>query len=157
MKVKTTMHAINNTLSKYASFAPIILRVILGALLFWHGIDKFDTGMGNVSDAFEGWGVPLPGLTAPLTAVLEIVGGAALVVGAFTRVAAGLLSLVLIGALLFVKLEGSLLGGGSETDFAYLAGLLALVLLGPGRLSVDEATKTDNTMIDLRSSQSVSA
>lgn len=151
------MQGINRALSRYASFAPVIIRVILGALMVYHGIDKFNTGIGNVSDAFAGWGVPLSGFTAPLTAVIEIVAGAALIAGFFTRAAAALLAAVMVGALVFVKLEGNMLGGGSETDFVYLAGFLAIMLLGPGRLSVDEAMHTDATVIDLRSTQAVHA
>lgn len=148
------MHSLNSNLGRLASFAPTILRVVLGVLFLYHGIDKFDTGISNVEGAFDGWGVPLPGLTAPLTAILEIVFGIALIVGAWTRLAAAVLSVVMIGALIFVKLEGDVLGG-SETDFAYLAGLVSLMLLGPGRLSVDEAMKLDDTVIDLRSAREV--
>jgi len=143
------MHSLNTSLGRLASFAPTILRVVLGVLFLYHGIDKFDTGLSNVEGAFDGGGVPLPGLTAPLTAIIEIVAGIALIVGAYTRLAATVLSVVMVGALIFVKLEGDFLGG-SEIDFLYLGGLVALMLLGPGRLSVDEAMKLDDTVIDLR-------
>jgi len=148
------MHSLNTNLGRLASFAPTILRVVLGVLFVYHGIDKFDTGMSNVEGFFDSQGVPLPGFTAPLTAVLEIVAGIALIVGAYTRVAATVLAAVIVGALIFVKLDGDFLGG-SELDFTYLAGLVALMLLGPGRLSVDEAMKLDDTVIDLRGAREV--
>lgn len=142
------MQAINSTLARQASLAPIILRLVLGALLLYHGIDKFDTGISNVEAFFDSSGVPLPALTAPLVAVVEIVVGLALILGIGTRIAAVAQILVLVGALAFVKLPDVL--GSSELDLAYIAGLSALVLLGPGRLSVDEAIDADDTVIDLR-------
>ncbi|MDJ0770081.1 MAG: DoxX family protein [Ilumatobacter sp.] len=117
--------------------APLMLRLALGVIFFWHGVDKFDTGISNVEGAFDGWGVPVPGLAAPLTAVTEIIAGAMLIIGLATRLAASALAAVMVGSLLFVKLEDGLLGA-AELDLALLAGLLALVVTGPGWLSVDE-------------------
>ncbi len=145
------MKSLNRTLGRYASFAPLVIRVIIGGLFVLHGIDKFDTGISNVEGFFSSNGVPLAGFSAPLTAVLEIALGAALIVGLFTRLAAVVMTLVLVGAIAWVKADGGILGS-SELDLAYISGLLALVLLGPGRLSIDEAMQTDETVIDLRSS-----
>ena len=142
------MHTMNAALSRQASYAPLVLRLILGALLLYHGIDKFDAGISGVEGFFDSNGVPLPGLTAPLVAVAEIVVGVALILGIGTRIAAAVQIVILIGALFFVKLPTVL--GASEVDLAYIAGLAALVLLGPGRLSIDEAINTDDTIIDLR-------
>lgn len=146
------MSGINSALGRFASFAPTILRVVLGALILYHGIDKFrGGGIAGVEEFFRATGVPAPALTAPLTAIIEVVAGAALIVGAFTRLASAAMIVVLIGALIFVKLEGDVLGGGSEVDFAYLAGLFALLLLGPGAVSVDGMINQDDTVIDVRS------
>ncbi|MGH1493005.1 MAG: DoxX family protein [Acidimicrobiales bacterium] len=150
------MKSLNRSLGRYASFAPLIIRVILGGLFVLHGIDKFDTGISNVEGFFDSSGVPLAALSAPLTAVLEIVLGIALIIGLFTRLSAVILTLVLFGAIIWVKADGGILGS-SELDLAYISGLLALVLLGPGRLSVDEAMQTDETIIDLRVSREESA
>lgn len=142
------MQSVNATLARQAFLAPLILRLILGALLLYHGIDKFDAGISNVEGFFASNDVPAAGLTAPLVAVIEIVVGLALLLGIGTRIAAAVQILVLIGALAFVKLPTVLNGG--ELDLAYIAGLAAIVLLGPGRLSVDEAMGADETVIDLR-------
>lgn len=142
------MQSLNAALARQASLAPIILRVVLGALFLIHGIDKFDTGLTNVEGFFDSEGVPLAGLTAPLVAVAEIVIGIALIVGIGTRIAAAVGIAILAGALVFVKLPTVL--GSSELDLAYIAGLTAVLLLGPGRLSVDEAIDVDRTVIDLR-------
>jgi uncharacterized membrane protein YphA (DoxX/SURF4 family) len=88
-----------------------------------------------------------PGLAAPLTALVEIVAGVALIVGLGTRVAATLLGLVLVGALLYVKTDRGVISTepmpGAELDLALLAGLVALMAIGPGRPSIDAATGLD--------------
>lgn len=143
------MRSFNRALGRFASFGPLLTRVVLGALFILHGVDKFRTGLDNVEGFFASNGVPLSGLTAPLTAVLEITLGAAVMLGLFTRLAALVLTALLIGAIIWVKAPTIL--GGSEVDLAYISGLLALVALGPGRFSIDEAINTDDTVIDLRS------
>jgi len=133
-------------------FAPVVIRVLVGVIFLWHGIDKFRGGISNVEGAFDMWGVPAPGLTAPLTAILEVVGGAALIIGLLTRVFAALLSIVMIGALLFVTFELGLISGepktGAELELALLAGLVALMLLGRGPLSVDDQVGLDHDGLD---------
>lgn len=71
----------------------------------------------------------------------EVAGGLALIVGIGTRVAALLLGTVMVGALLYVKQDVGIISSGpmpgAELDLALLAGLLALVAMGPGPVSVD--------------------
>ncbi|MEJ7801540.1 MAG: DoxX family protein [Ilumatobacter sp.] len=133
--------------------APLVIRVTVGIIFLWHGINKFrGAGISGVEGAFDMWGVPAPSVTAPLTAVIEIVGGTALIIGLLTRVAAGLLAIVIVGALLFVTIELGLISSepkpGAELDLALLAGLIAVMLLGPGPVSVDELAGIDQTGID---------
>ena len=136
------MQSLNTAGDRLRPLVPIILRLTLGVIFFWHGVDKFRTGLGNVENAFDGWGIPAPGLTAPFSAVLEIVAGAALILGLATRAAAASLAGLIVGALVFVKLEDGLLGS-AELDLALLAGLVSLVALGPGRLSADHQLGLD--------------
>jgi putative oxidoreductase len=135
------MHQVCSTLNRARPAAPLVLRVIVGGLFLWHGIDKFDTGISMVEDMFEMWGVPAPGLTAPLTAVVEIVAGTMLVFGLGTRLGAMALSVVSIGALVYVKQDLGLISSdpmpGAELDLALLAGLIAVIVLGPGKVSLD--------------------
>ena len=129
---------VGSALTRWSELAPLAIRVVIGGLFVLHGIDKFDTGLANVEGFFASSGVPAAGLSAPLVAVLEIVLGAALVAGIATRLAAIVLAVILVGAVIFVKAEGGIIGS-AETDLAYLAGLVALTLIGPGRLSADSA------------------
>ncbi len=74
--------------------------------------------------------------------MLELIGGILLVIGLLTRLAALLLAVDLAVAILLVKVNLGLIaemGVGAELDVALIAGFLALVFLGPGRLSIDHA------------------
>ncbi len=123
-------------------YALAAARILLGYLLVAHGLDKFDNGLDNVGAQFAEWGVPAADLSATGVALLEVIAGAALIIGIGARVAAGLAALMLVGALYFVKFDLGVLGG-SETDFAYIAGLLAIFAVGAGRFSLDAALGLD--------------
>lgn len=146
MKQMTQM---TQTFDRLRPAAPLVLRVVLGGLFVYHGVDKFDGGIDMVERMFDSWGVPAPGLTAPLTAIVEIVAGVALVVGALTRLAALLLAIVMVGALLYVKTDLGIISTdpmpGAELDLALLAGLVALMATGPGIASIDRAAGVETT------------
>lgn len=63
-------------------------------------------------------------------------------VGIGTRIAAMLLSIVMIGAIIYVKLDLGIISSeptpGAELDLALLAGLVSLIVLGPGPISLDD-------------------
>lgn len=140
------MLSLNETLNRFAHLGPLVIRVILGGLFLLHGIDKFDTGLDTVEGFFASNDVPAAGLTSGLVAVLEIALGITLIVGLVTRLSALVLAVILVGAIVFVKAGQDILGG-AELDLAYLSGLAALVLMGPGPLSADEALKLDRTTV----------
>ena len=136
------MHQVCSILNRYRPAVPLILRVVIGSIFVWHGIDKFDVGISTIKGAFEMWGVLAPGFTAPLTAIIEIVAGAALILGIGTRIAAMLLSILMIGALYYVKRDLGIISSqpmpGAELDLAILAALVAVLFTGPGRYSIDD-------------------
>lgn len=136
------MHQFCSTLNRLRPTVPLILRVVLGSLFVWHGIDKFNVGISTIEGMFKSWDVLAPGFTAPLTAVVEIVGGVALVLGIGTRIAAMLLSVLMIGALIYVKKDLGIISSqpmpGAELDLSILAGLVAVLITGPGRYSIDD-------------------
>ena len=95
--------------------AVLVARVAIGAVLIAHGAQKF------------------------FAAVVELVGGAALVLGAATSVAGLLVTLNMLGALVLVHLGNGVFvdQGGFELVAALGAGALILAATGPGAWSVD--------------------
>jgi putative oxidoreductase len=116
-----------------------ILRVVAGSVFAAHGAQKlFVYGLAGVTGAFEGMGVPLANLVAPVVSGVEFLGGIALAIGLFTPVVGLLLGAVMASALFIVHLAaGFFLPNGIE--FVLVLGSIALlfVLTGPGAYSVD--------------------
>jgi putative oxidoreductase len=116
----------------------LILRVTLGALFLIHGIVKFQGGIENIVGWFESIG--LPGFMAYGVALVEIIGGVALIIGLAPRLVSALFALLMIGATLKVKLSVGLLGNGQmagyELDLAFLAIAVYLAVNGSRLLSV---------------------
>ena len=126
--------------SNRASLGLAVLRVVVGIVFIYHGYDKFFTsGIAGTTGFFTQIGAPLPGLAAPLVAVLEFAGGIALILGLFTRPIAGLLAINVLTALFLVHLPNgfSVQNGGYEFVLTLAAASLALVLTGPGAYALD--------------------
>lgn len=117
-------------LEPYKQWGKMPLRLILGGGFVAHGLQKL---MNMAATAGFFTGVGLPAWTAWLVALVEVVGGAALVLGLCTRYAAAALTVVLIVAMATVKWAMGWLGGW-ELDAVYIAGLLSLVLTGGGKV-----------------------
>ncbi len=134
-------------LAQLAGLAPLAVRVIVGAIMFAHGLQKLtQVGPGNFgAQALAGLGVPLPVFMGYVVTLVEVGGGLLLIVGLFSRLAALLLTINLAVAILLVKVNVGFLspmgspGVGAELDLALIAGLLVILFAGPGRLSVDHA------------------
>ncbi|HVI87556.1 MAG TPA: DoxX family protein [Dongiaceae bacterium] len=135
-----------------ACWAPLPLRLIVGYGFLEHGFAKMARGVGNFIDILATLGVPAPHLMAWATIAIEVVGGIAVLLGAFLPLVSLPMAAVLLVAMFSVHLPygfssikliavtpaGAQFGPpGFETDLLYLACLVALVLRGAGPLSVD--------------------
>lgn len=129
------------TSSAAITVARTVLRIVLGFLFAAHGWQKYAqfTIEGTVA-AFGQMGVPAAGIAAPAVATLEIVGGIALILGLLARIFAALLTLAMAGAAVMVHAPAGVFveSGGFELVAALGAGALAVALVGPGRLSLDQ-------------------
>lgn len=79
---------------------------------------------------------------------VELICGILLIIGLLSRLAALLLTIELAVAILLVKVNTGLIvpqgsGAGAELDLALLAGLLVVLLAGPGKPSLDYALGLD--------------
>lgn len=122
------------------SFAVTIARIILGIIFFVHGWQKlFQTGISDVAAGFEAMGVPAPTFSAWFAGIVELVGGAALILGLAVPVFAILLIIDMIGAIFTTHIDQGFWNGdgGYEFNLALIAGLIAVGFAAQGPLSVD--------------------
>jgi putative oxidoreductase len=119
--------------------AMLVLRLVLGAIFIAHGYQKvFIYGFSGVTTSFGQMNIPFVSIVAPLIAILEFVGGIALLFGAFTRVVAILIACEMLGAIIFVHAKaGFFAPKGLEYPLANLAMLVAVALIGAGAYSID--------------------
>ena len=126
-----------------APAATVLVRLIVGAVFLSEGIQKFlfpdALGVGR----FMQIGIPAPHVMAPLVGVVEIVGGALLLVGLGTRLAAIPLVIDMLVAIGSTKVPILLSNGfwamahEARTDWSMLLGALFLLLVGAGPWSLD--------------------
>jgi putative oxidoreductase len=128
------------------------LRLIVGFGFMEHGWAKLSRGPDHFAEILAALHMPFPGLMAWLTILTELLGGFAVLVGAFIPLASVPMAFVLLAAIVTVHLpngfssikleaitpQGAQFGQpGYETDLLYLAGLAALVLGGSGPWALD--------------------
>lgn len=129
-------------------FAPCgsLLLLVLRLVWGWHflitGLGKLQNH-GRVTDFFTSLGIPAPGLNAWFVGGLELVGGALLLLGLFSRP----IALLLTGNMLVAYLTAdrpALLGVFRDLDafqkadpFMYLLVSALVLTLGPGAISLD--------------------
>ena len=133
-------------LNRWAPYWALPLRLILGGSLIAHGVAKFQDIAGTAG-FFGSVGIPAPGAMAWVVALLEVGGGLLLIAGALTAVVTSLLIANMLVAMFTVHWENGFFftnqPPGVEVNVLFIAGLLALLLGGPGPLSVDRRTHPD--------------
>lgn len=127
-----------------------ILRIIVGTVFLVHGWQKiFQNTVPGTQAGFAEMGIPAAALIAPAVAFLELIGGAAMIIGLLTRTIAVGLLLVSVGAIFAVHLPAGFFvaEGGYEFVLTLAAAALALALIGPGRYSIDHILARKNTRL----------
>jgi putative oxidoreductase len=136
----------------YSQWAPLLLRAVMGYGFMLHGWAKLSRGPANFEKLLVQLGVPLHHAASWVVPFVELLGGFAILIGAFATLAAIPLIAVMLTAMFTVHLkygfssiktiglglDGPLFGPpGYEVALLYIAGLIAIILGGAGMLSVD--------------------
>ncbi len=113
------------------------LRLVVGVFFMVHSQAKFGSGFGQFLSSLG-----LPPEMAILVGLLELVGGALLVVGVLSRIASSIIAIDMVGAIVYVKKLRAFSGNqGIELELLALIILLTIVVLGPGRISISHIAK----------------
>lgn len=118
-------------------FGIFLLRIIVGATFIIHGLDKFNGGIESTAEFFASVGIPASLTMASVVAIIEIIGGLALLVGLGTRICGAVFSIIMIVAIFTVKIDAGFLGG-FELDLILLAVSILFVLSGSQFLALDQ-------------------
>ena len=142
------------------SWALVPLRVVVGVGFLAHGMAKWHRGPEKFAKLLQLIGTPSPLATAWLVTGLEVLGGLAIITGAFVLLASIPLFVSMVVAMLTIHVHygfsavntigltatGPVFGPpGYEINLLYMCALAALALLGPGALSVDQWLRSRDT------------
>ncbi|WP_217607190.1 DoxX family protein [Chitinophaga sp. GbtcB8] len=146
----------NNTFAiatkNYKQLAPLFLRLVIGFGFMVHGWAKLSRGPAGFEKLLAQLNIPFPHIMAWVSTLVELVGGLAIFLGAFTSITAVPLIFTMLVAMFTIHIhygfsaiktigltpQGPLFGPpGYEINLLYIAGLISLVITGPGVLSVD--------------------
>ncbi len=143
------MQALSIITKTPARFAPVVIRLALGIVIFPHGAQKLlgwfgGPGLGPTL-AFFSETMGLPPALGVLIIGAELFGGLALILGAFSRVAAVGLGAIMLGAVFtvhasngfFMNWIGTQPGEGFEYHLLALGLATATLIAGSGSLSID--------------------
>jgi len=143
---------IGSDFSTLRRWSAIPLRLIVGYGFIAHGYAKLVTGPDHFAASLQGLGVPAPHLMAWVTIGFELLGGLAVLLGAYIPLFSLPLTVILLVAVITVhlpygfssiKFRGVTAAGpqfgppGYETDLLYIAALATLVLGGAGPFAAD--------------------
>ena len=123
--------------NKLHDIAHMGIRAVVGVIFILHGTGKFNPGfVGFLTD------IGLPAEMQIPIALAETIPGILLIIGILSRISSSLLSIIMLGAIFYVKGASSITGdGGIEFELILLASNLVIIVAGPGRISAAHAIK----------------
>jgi putative oxidoreductase len=127
---------------KWGAVAPLVLRVVVGAIFAMHGYQKLTMmGVPGVSGFLTMLGFPMPDVFAVLLIAAELGGGILLILGLFTHWTAKVLAFVALVALATVHLSKGFFLPGYEFILLILAASVSVMITGAGKYSLDHKLK----------------
>src|SRR4051812_1538078 len=122
----------------------LLLRLAVGGFFIGHGTQKLfgwfgGDGLTATADQFEQLGLKPGRVHAPAAGAAEAGGGALLMTGLGTPVAAATLTATMLTAIRTVHFKNGpwITNGGYEYNAVLIAVVVALAELGPGPISLD--------------------
>jgi len=135
---------LDNVFGPMAILGPLFIRLALAWVYIVHGYAKLFTqkpGVRRFSKRLEELKVPFPLFFTLAVGIAEFFGGIALLLGIATRWAALFLSIHMIVAIQKVAYKKGFTRGAEEAGYEFcvvlLAGSLALLVTGPGPISIE--------------------
>lgn len=119
--------------------ALLLARIAVGVVLIAHGAQKFfEWGIDGTATSFGEMGVPAPAASAWAVALIETVGGFALLVGVALPIAGVLLALNMLGALVVAHLGNGLFSSDGGFEYVLVLAVASLALgFNGGRFALD--------------------
>ncbi|MFY3792941.1 DoxX family protein [Ureibacillus sp. MALMAid1270] len=117
-------------------FGGFLIRVVLGVTFLLHGLAKYQEGVGVIQDRFLNYNIPYADYVAIGVIFVEVLGGVFMIIGFTTRFIAALFTIIMIGAITFVKFDLGFLQG-YELDVILMAMSLCLLIAGSRFLALD--------------------
>ncbi len=141
--VKSMLNSVNRMFS-HDDFGRLLLRLIVGGLMLFHGLHKLIGGIDGIAGMLAAKG--LPGFIAYGVLIGEVLCPILIILGVLTRPSALVLAFTMLVAWLLVGIgkTGSLDATGAwaiESIVYFFIGSLAVAFLGAGRYSVAPAWK----------------
>lgn len=137
---------INKVLSSRAGYGLTVLRIVVGIIFAAHGSQKLfglfgGYGLAGTAQWMESIGLAPGYLMATLAGGTEFFAGLALIIGLLVRPAALGLAILSLVAIFSVHIGNGLFmaNNGYEFALALLAGSVAVLVEGAGKLSVDRS------------------
>ncbi len=123
--------------------AVLVLRVIFGLFLAYHGYNKVASGIAGTIGWFRSIGFKWPDVQARLAAATEMGAGVLLAVGLLTPLAAAGMVAVMIVAIVVAHWKVGFFIFKPNQGWEYCASIAitawAIAAMGPGRYSLDHA------------------
>ena len=137
-----------HTGARFVKWGMLPLRIVVGLVFLMHGAQKlFVFGLSGTADIMGKLGLPLPFVCATVVIAVELLGGLAILLGVFTRIAGALLAFEMVVAILVARLHGGFFAPyGYEFELTLLGACLTFALNGPGRMSLEETWQRSPTV-----------